>query len=210
LGSGVAGSKASSAEKRGERGGAHRPDQVAGETGFLQRRELGAHRWRDQHDPPRDRCGEARQHFALRRARRVVDQHRAPRPLRQQGGSDLIVGHDGRSRAPALQPPCDQRRLDCRRGDDQHVVAGKVGHRQARLVGIAEARKRNADAEGSARSGNALDRDRAAHALDDPLGNGQAQAGAAVFSCRAAVGLLELRKNPCLVVGRNADAGVAF
>ena len=104
---GVVGRKA-----RGERGGAHRPDQVAGEAGFLQRRELGAHRRRDQHDPPRDRCGEARQHFALRRARRVVDQHGAPRPLRQQRGSDLIVGHDGRSRAPALQPPCDQRRLD--------------------------------------------------------------------------------------------------
>ena len=126
---------------------------------------------------------------------RMIDQHGAPRLLRQQRGRDHFVGHDGGARAPALQPPRDQRRLDRRRRDDQDILAGKIGHRQRRLVGIADARERNGDAERRARSGRALDRDRAAHALDDPLGNGQAETGAAVFSRRAAVGLLELREN---------------
>ena len=41
-------------------------------------------------------------------AERMIDQHGAPRLLRQQRRGDRLVGHDRRARAPALQAPRQQ------------------------------------------------------------------------------------------------------
>ena len=151
-----------------------------------------------------------RQGFARRHAERIVDHDGAPGLLRQQCRGDLLVGNDDGMRAPALQPPRDQRGLDRRRRDDENILAGEVGHGERRRgVGVAGVRQRNGDAEGRAVAGAAVERDRAAHALDDPLGNGEAEAGAAELARRAAVALLELEEDPRLILCGDADAGVA-
>ena len=130
-------------EAGGERGRAHRLDQIAGEAGRFERGKLIAHRRRDQHDPPRHAGSGARQRFARPRAERVIDEHGAPHLLRQQSRGDLIVGDDFGARAPALQAPGDQRRFGRSRGDDQNVAAGQIGHRQRGLLRIVGARQRN-------------------------------------------------------------------
>ena len=105
-------------------------------------------------------------------------------------------------RAPQrVQAPRDQGGFDRRWRDDEDIVAGKIGDRKRRLVRLAGARQRNRDPESRALAGDALDRDRAGHALDDPLRNGEAEAGAAELSRRAAIGLLELEENARLVFG---------
>jgi hypothetical protein len=55
----------------------------------------------------------------------------------------------------------------------------------------------------------AFDPDAASHRFGQPLADGQAQAGAAVFACRRGVGLAEGLKQALDGVGRDADAGVA-
>src|SRR6202050_3753629 len=56
----------------------------------------------------------------------------------------------------------------------------------------------------------ACEPDGAAHSFENAFGDGQAKTVAAVLSRGAAVGLLELEKNPRAVFGRDADAGVAY
>ena len=71
------------------------------------------------------------------------------------------------------------------------------------------ARERDGEAKGRSRAGRARHRDPSAHALDDALGDRQAEAGAAEPPGRSAVGLLELAEDAGLRVRRDADAGVA-
>ena len=70
-------------------------------------------------------------------------------------------------------------------------------------------RQRHVNAEGRAGAGRALDLDAAAHALDDAPGDREAEAGAAELARGAAVGLLEFAEDAGLLLGRDADAGVA-
>ena len=101
------------------------------------------------------------------------------------------------SRAPALQLPGDQRRLDqppARRSECRWPR--EIRHRRAPVSSASSARaQRDASRERWSLPGRAFDRDRAAHALDDPLGNRQPKAGAAELAGRAAVGLLEFAGN---------------
>ena len=69
--------------------------------------------------------------------------------------------------------------------------------------------ERNRHLEGRAGAELALQRDAAAHALDDPLGDAQAEPRAAIAPRDALVGLLELAEDPRLRFRRDADAGVA-
>src|SRR5438876_175638 len=78
-----------------------------------------------------------------------------------------------------------------------------------RLRGVrlpAEARR---EGEGAAAARRAVHGDRPAHQSDQPGSDGQAQAGAAVLTRGRGVLLLEGPEDPLLLVGRDADAGVA-
>ena len=119
-----------------------------------------------------------------------------------------VVRDQAGARAPAAEPPRDQRRLDRARRDDQDRLAGEVRRRERR-VGRLGARQRHGEAEGRALARRALDRERAAHALDDAARDREPEAGAAELARRAAVGLLELLEDARLRVRRDADAGVA-
>ena len=57
--------------------------------------------------------------------------------------------------------------------------------------------------------GLALQRDAAAHPLDDAVADAQTEPGAAIAAGDAVVGLLEFAENPLLRFGRDADAGIA-
>src|SRR6266436_5574071 len=61
--------------------------------------------------------------------------------------------------------------------------------------------------EGGTLSQPALDADRATHALDQFLRNGETQAGAPVATGEGAVSLDELFKNQCELILRDADSG---
>ena len=69
-------------------------------------------------------------------------------------------------------------------------------------------RQRQGEAEDRAAPGLALDGDRAAHALDDALGDGEAEARAAEPPRRRRIGLLELAKDDRHLLGGDPDAGV--
>ena len=84
----------------------------------------------------------------------------------------------------------------------------RIRHGQSGLFGVVGTRQRNVDPERRAVAGGALDHDRAAHALDDLVGNRQTQAGAAEFPRRRDVGLLEFQKDARLILQRDADAGI--
>ena len=85
----------------------------------------------------------------------------------------------------------------------------RSGGDERRVLRAGRRRQRQRDAEGRAGAGHALDRDAAAHALDDAPGNRQAKPGAAELAGDAAVGLLEFLEDAVVLVGRDADAGVA-
>src|SRR5262249_57530884 len=70
-------------------------------------------------------------------------------------------------------------------------------------------RQRKRRLEGRADPGLALERDAAAHALDDALGDAQAEPRAAIVAGDAFVGLLEFAEDLFARFGRDADAGVA-
>ena len=74
---------------------------------------------------------------------------------------------------------------------------------------VAVGRQRQRDPEGRALAGGAFDRDRAGHALDNALGNGEAEPDAVEFPRRADIGLLEFVEDARLIFGDDADAGVA-
>ncbi len=143
----------------------------------------------------------------------MIHEHRAPGALRQQRRGDRRVGRDAHARAPAHQPACDQRALDRRCRDDHDVHAAEFGRDERRVelrfLRAGRRRQRQRDAEGRAGAGDALDRNAAAHALDDAPGNRQAKPGAAELAGDAAIGLLELLEDAVVLVGCDADAGVA-
>ena len=62
--------------------------------------------------------------------------------------------------------------------------------------------------EEAANAGGALDAHFPAHQLDDPLGNRQPEAGAAVFSCGGVVGLFKGVEQPGDCFLRDADTGI--
>ena len=68
--------------------------------------------------------------------------------------------------------------------------------------------RRQADREGRARAEGALDPDRAAHALDEGAGDGEAEAGAAELARGRFVGLGEALEQPADLLLGQADAGV--
>src|SRR2546421_7951420 len=71
---------------------------------------------------------------------------------------------------------------------------------------LAEARR---EGEGAAPARRAVHGDRPAHKGDQPGSNGQAQAGAAVLARGGGVLLLEGPEDAILLLGRDANAGVA-
>ena len=140
---------------------------------------------------------------------RAIDQHGVPDAFGQQGLGDCPVGNQAGLGAPALQPPRDQRGLDRLRRDQHHRLTAQLRCRE-RFWRLAAGRgEGDRDLEGRSRARLALQRDAAAHALDDAIRDAQAEAGAAIVARGPLVGLLELAKNPHLRVRRNADAGVA-
>ena len=76
-------------------------------------------------------------------------------------------------------------------------------------LGIFEPRQRQRDTERRALARPARHADPAAHAFDDAPRNREAKAGAAELAVGAAFGLLELQEDARLLLGRDADAGVA-
>ena len=146
--------------------------------------------------------------FDIGQPQRVIDQHGVPGALRQQGLGDVGVGKHAGLSAPALQPPRGQRGLDALWRDQHDRLAGEIGHREGRLFAVGGSeRDRHFECRAGARL--ALQRDAAAHALDDAVGDAQAEASSAIAVGDLVVGLLELAKNPLARLGRDADAGVA-
>ncbi len=91
-------------------------------------------------------------------------------------------------------------------GDQQHRNAQNVGF--PALGGRIDDRRRNGEPEARALAGGAVAADRAAHQLDQPLGNGQAKAGAAESARRRLV-LLGERFEEVTTLGRiETDASV--
>ena len=154
LGRGAAVERVVGGEARGERGGAYRFDQIAGEARGLERGELVAHRRRDQDEPPRDRRRHPRQRFTRRHAERVDRPERCSRT------------------APAAAPRRPARRGRCvcvhpsvaaaARSSEASIAAGatirmswpvRSGTASGGGVGVAGARQRNGDAEGRAFAG---------------------------------------------------------
>ena len=72
-----------------------------------------------------------------------------------------------------------------------------------------EAAQRDRHLERRTGAGLALQRDAAAHPLDDAVADAEAQSRAAIAARDAVVGLLEFAEDALLRLGRDADAGVA-
>ncbi len=139
----------------------------------------------------------------------VVDQDGVPRPLGQQrlGGAG-ICRHAG-LRAPALQPPRGQGGLDAVGRHQHDRLAGEIGCREGIALAAVGGLKRDRHFESRTGARLALQRDAAAHALDDAVADAQAQTRSAIAAGDAVVGLLEFAENLLLRFGRDADAGVA-
>ena len=87
-----------------------------------------------------------------------------------------------------------------------HIGARQCGRGRGRRHGERKARRED---EARAVAGRALDPDRAAHQLDDALGDREAEPGAAVATRCRAVGLGEFLEQPLDLFGRHADARIA-
>ena len=74
--------------------------------------------------------------------------------------------------------------------------------------GAGRASQADREPERAASTGLAVDADRPAHALDQPLADRQPQAGPAKLARRRAVGLGERLEEPCRGFRADADAGV--
>ena len=145
------------------------------------------------------------------RAEGVVEQHGVPGAFRQQGPRRRQIRHHAGLAAPALQPPGDQRCLDALRRHQHDRLIGQVRRHEGRLPACRAfgGGERDRHFEGRAEPQLALQRDAAAHALDDALGDAEPQAGAAIAARNAVVGLLEFAEDPLARFRRDADAGVA-
>ena len=92
-------------------------------------------------------------------------------------------------------------------------IGGSAGRAAAGLPrsggAASRARRGNPEAEGAAEARHALDRDLAAHQLDQLARDGEAEAGAAAQPGRRAVDLGEALEEMPLGRFRDADAGVA-
>ncbi len=153
----------------------------------------------------------------------VCSRERSPRSrnIKAGGGGSawLPVGQEGQGRvfvagvidggAPGLQRFADEPAAAVVVADQQgfhphQFVAGRGGG-GARVVRYGEA---GGEVEGAAFPGGALDPDLSLHVLDELLGNGQAQSGAAVESCGRAVGLGESVEDMVELFCRDANARV--
>ena len=96
-------------------------------------------------------------------------------------------------RAPALQPPLNERRLDRTGRHDEHALPGKAGHGVGGHHYRCFIRLRQRERAGECRSAmsHALDVDFAAHGGNESERNRKAKAGAAEAAVGARVGLLE-------------------
>ena len=110
-----------------------------------------------------------------------------------------------------MQPPGDERCFDALGGNHHDRLPAQVRRRKHLLFAAIAIRggKWNRHFECRTGAGLALQRDAAAHSLDDALRDAQAKTRTAVASRDALVGLLELAENARLGLGRDADAGVA-
>ena len=162
-----------------------------------------------------------------RAVREQADEAPGPRrdagPIRQQRGEGNAGGRGVRGDALGILQPhagdrsshgdqliADQARFHVAFEHEQHLLAVR-GLRPGR----AEARdlrrdcERQIHGEGGAGPGHACHADAAAHLIDEALGDGETEAGAAVPSRRSALGLLELGEDALDRIGRHAGPGVA-
>ena len=112
---------------------------------------------------------------------------------REVGGEDLPVGRVVLGDQHAQGRELD--RLDRRR----RIGIGRVRGR----------RGRDPEAEGAAEAGDALDRDLAAHQLDELAGDREAEPGAAALARHRRLDLGEALEQEALRLLRDADAGIA-
>ena len=92
--------------------------------------------------------------------------------------------------------------------DDQHPGAGDVDRHGRRGRARRMRRHRRGEPEDRAAADLALDADLAAHQIDQPRGDGEAEAGAFVTAGGRAVDLREFLEDGLQLVRRDADAGV--
>ncbi len=145
--------------------------------------------------------------------RRGVDRVDADEGDREAGRTrvergEAVAGrrHPGRAHAQFGQQPHERVGAGVERLEDQrvgHTAREARGRRQGRA-----ARERNLDPEGAAAAGLAGDADAAAHPLDDLLGDGQPEPGAAVVPARRVLGLRERPEQAGQALRRHADARV--
>ena len=93
--------------------------------------------------------------------------------------------------------------------DTQHTKTPQLGQVHTRGGrGRRPLGQSRGEPERAARSGDALDADRASHHLHESLGDREPQTRPSVPACRRAVGLRKGLEQPLAVLGRDADAGV--
>ena len=138
--------------------------------------------------------------------------------LRDQGHA--VIGHDAQRVPPTGQQPLQVPRVQLAvlrhedaqrcRGPGGRVPPGRGGrHGVEPIRGVWRPPEPGREGEGAAAARFALHVDRAAHQVDQPGGDRQAQSGAAELARRGAVDLLERPEDPPPALGRDADAGVA-
>ena len=161
------------------------PDQSVVAAGALQRRHAQAQRWQVADDgvPVLWRAGAAQQ---VQRFLHGIHAAYVQAPVRQDQFQALAQARIG--------------------GDQQHARLGAV-RRRAQVADHLQ--QRDLEPEGGAFAGDGVQADPAVHQVDDALADGQAQAGAAVQAGGGGVGLGEGAEQAFLLVGVDADAGVA-
>ena len=149
-----------------------------------------------------------------------VQEQQVERLLARQVQCHAAVGHDPHQVPPPGQQPLDVPRVQLAvlgHEDPQRRPRG-AGARPGGLVrgpgvepirGMGSPPEPRGEGEGTATAGFALHIDRPAHQADELSGDRQAQPGAAEFSRRGAVHLLEGPEDLLPGIGRDADAGVA-
>ncbi len=144
-----------------------------------------------------------------------VDQGQIERAIRRTGGHQDVERFPAVRglrdlHAPRVEHVLDDRAVGVVVVHHQHAEGRHVGLFQHGHVGLGVAHaNRDAEHELRADAGRTVHLDRAAHQLDQLLGNGQAQAGAAVAPRHARVGLHKGAEQPGQHFLRDADAGVA-
>ena len=92
----------------------------------------------------------------------------------------------------------------------QHMPSAQVGAGQQGRMARSTQPQMGGEPEGAAHPWSALHAHLAAHQSRQLFGDGQPQACAAVFACGGRISLLERAKQPRLLLGREANAGVLY